>query len=101
MLNVFKTQKNSIKETEAIKQTPEANYISAKEAIKLASRTWSTLPTETIFEKIQKNASKGYRSAHFSQAYISGEQLQMLKELGYNVEIFTFESCSPFFEVSW
>ena len=101
MLNVFKTQKNSIKETEAIKQVPEANYMSAEEALKLASQKWSTLPTEKIFEKIQTYAQKGYRDVHFSDAYINGEQLAMLEELGYKVEIYAFDSISPFFVVSW
>lgn len=101
MLNVFETKKNPIMETGAIIQANEANYMSAKEAFKLASQKWSTLPTEKIFEKIQMYASKGYLSAHFSDAYINGEQLQMLKELGYKVEIHTSDSHNPFFEVSW
>ena len=101
MLNVFKTQKNPIKETKATIQATEATYMSAKEALSLASQKWSTLPTEKIFEKIQTYASKGYRNAHFSDAYINGEQLLMLQELGYKVEIYTFDYCNPFFEVSW
>ena len=101
MCKVFKTQKNSIMKTEANIQTPEANYMSAKDALKLASKKWSTLPTEEIFEKIEKYASKGYRSAHFSDAYINGKQLMTLKELGYKVEIYTSNECNPFFVVSW
>ena len=99
MFNLFK--KISIKEIEANIQAPEASYMSAKDALKLASQKWSTLPTEKIFEKIQMYASKGYRIAHFSDAYITGEQILMLKELGYKVEIYTSDSCNPFFEVSW
>ena len=101
MLNVFKNRKNSIKETEAIIQAPKASYMSAKEALKLASQKWSTLSTEKIFEKIQMQASKGYRQAHFSDAYITGKQFMMLKQFGYKVQIYTSSSTNPFFVVSW
>ena len=47
--------------------------MSANEARRLASRKWSVLPTEQIFEKIAKYAKDGYREAHFSDAYINGK----------------------------
>lgn len=101
MLNVFENKKNSILESEATVQAPKANYMSAKEALKLASKKWSTLPTEQIFEKIEKYARKGDRSVHFSDAYINGLQLTTLRDLGYKVEIYTSDDCHPFFVVSW
>lgn len=101
MFEVFKNQKNSIVETEATNQAPEVNYMSAKEAHNLASQKWSILPTDEIFEKIEKYAKKGYRDAHFSNAYINGKQLLMLRELGYKVDIYTSDDCHPFFVVSW
>ena len=101
MFEVFKNQKNPIMETGTNQQNPEVNYMSANEARRLASRKWSVLPTEQIFEKIAKYAKDGYREAHFSDAYINGKQLTILKELGYKVEIHTTNEHHPFFVVSW
>lgn len=62
--------------------------MSAKEAFKLASEQWVTLPTEKIFEEIYNSASKGYRSAHISGSGIEENQLLLLQELGYKVEVY-------------
>ena len=101
MFEVFKNQKNSIMETGATNQTAEVNYMSANEARRLAHKKWTTLPTEEIFQKIEKLAKNGHRDAHFSDAYINGKQLTMLRELGYKVEIYTSKEHNPFFVVSW
>ena len=100
MLKIFKTQKNSAMETTTV-QAPEKTYMSAKDALNIASKKWSTLPTDDIFAKIQKYAEKGERQVHFSDAYINGKQLTMLKELGYKVDIYTPNDCHPFFVVTW
>ena len=47
--------------------------MSANEARRLATKKWSVLPTEQIFEKIAKYAKEGHREAHFSDAYINGK----------------------------
>ena len=101
MLSNFKNQKNFIKGMEANVQAPETSYMSAKEALKLASQKWVALPIEKIFEEIQNAASKGYRNAHLTGVCINGEQLLTLQQLGYKVDIYENSSSNPFFIVSW
>ena len=97
MKNLFK--KNAI-ETRDV-QGKKKFEISAKEALNISRKRYTSLPNETIFEKIAKRAEQGLRDAYFEGAYVTGEQLTRLKELGYKVDISTYDGYLPYFKVSW
>lgn len=100
MLNLF-NQKNTIIETGTQNQSNLDFTISANEARSLCSKKWTTLPTEEIFKKIKRRAADGSTEVYFFEAYINGQQLTLLKELGYNVRIQTPKDDIPYFVVSW
>ncbi len=98
MMNLFK--KNAIETGNTI-QKPQVIEIDAKEALNVSSQNWSQLPTEKIFEEIDRRAKAGFRSAYLYNAYINGMQYQKLKELGYEIQISTRKGYIPYFKVSW
>lgn len=98
MMNLFK--KNAIETGKAI-QKPEVIEMDAKEALKVSSQKWSQLPTEKIFEEINRRAEAGFRSAYLYGAYINGKQYLQLKEFGFEIEISTRKGYIPYFKVSW
>ena len=97
MLNVFK--KNNRENGK--NQSKETKILSAKEALNLAEQKWLTLQEDKIFQEIQSRAKYGFRTVYFYASYITGAQMNKLKDLGYEVEISQPNGCAPYVKVSW
>ena len=97
MLNLFKKNTNGTEKN----QGKETRNLNAKEALQVSSQKWKTLPDQKIFEKIFERAKYGFREAYFTTSYITGAQVMMLRELGYEVYVATPKESAPYFKVSW
>ena len=81
-------------------QEQKIDFLSAKEALNECSKHWSTIPVEEIFKQIHLEIKRGRRFVCFHRAYLTGQTLTVLRDLGYQVEIYTSDK-EPFFKVSW
>ena len=97
MLNLFKKNNQENRKN----QSQETKILSAKEALNLSAQKWLTLPDDKIFKEIYARANGGYRNVYFCASYITGAQMNKLRDLGYEVEISQPKCCAPYVKVSW